>query len=114
MSLSIIGIIMVYSSSSIWAEYKNGSSTYFLIRQLIFLGIGLALYFFITKLDSLFYQKYRNIILLIAIILLIVVLIPGVGIVRGGARSWIGIGDISFQPSEFVKIALIIFTANYL
>ena len=64
---------MVYSSSMIWAEYKNGSSLYFLIRQLIFFMAGLALYFFIIKLDSLFYQKYRNIILLIAIILLIVV-----------------------------------------
>ena len=113
-SLSIIGIVMVYSSSSIWAEYKNGSSFYFLIRQLIFSLFGLAIYFFIIKIDSLYYQKYKNIILLLAIISLIIVLIPGVGIVRGGARSWIGIGDISFQPSEFVKIALIIFTANYL
>ena len=114
MSLSIIGVIMVYSSSMIWAEYKNGSSLYFLIRQLIFFLSGLAIYFFIIKVDTLIYQKYKNVILLIAIILLIIVLIPGIGIVRGGARSWIGIGDISFQPSEFVKIALIIFTANYL
>ena len=105
---------MVYSSSSIWAEYKNGSSTYFLIRQLIFFLVGLAVYFVVIKIDSLFYQKHKNIILLLAILLLIGVLIPGIGIVRGGARSWIGIGDLSFQPSEFVKIALIIFTANYL
>ena len=105
---------MVYSSSMIWAEYKNGSSEYFLIRQLIFFIAGLAAYFFISKIDSLLLQKYRNIIFLIAIILLILVLIPGIGMVRGGARSWIGIGDLSFQPSEFVKLSLIIFTANYL
>ena len=114
MALSLIGIIMVYSSSMIWAEYKTGNKEYYLIRQLIFLLIGLALYFFIVKVDSLIYQKYKNIILLIGIILLTLVLIPGIGVVRGGARSWIGFGDVSFQPTEFVKLALIIFTANYL
>ena len=114
LTLSIMGILMVYSSSMIWAKYKTGSSEYYLIRQLIFFLIGLAAYFFIAKVDSNIYQKYKNIILLIAIILLIIVLIPGIGIVRGGARSWIGFGDFSFQPSEFVKLALIIFTANYL
>ena len=105
---------MLYSSSMIWAEYKNGNSEYFLIIQLIFFLSGLAAYFFISKIDSLVLQKYRNIIFLIAVILLILVLIPGIGMVRGGARSWIGIGDLSFQPSEFVKLSLIIFTANYL
>lgn len=113
-ALSIIGVIMVYSASMIWAMYKTGSSEYFLTRQLIFFLLGLAAYFFIVKIDASIYQKKKNIIILIAFVLLILVLIPGIGIVRGGARSWIGFGDFSFQPSEYVKLAMIIFTANYL
>ncbi len=105
---------MVYSSSMIWAKYKTGSSEYFLIRQLIFFLLGLAAYFFIIKVDSIFYQRYKNLILIVSIILLIIVLIPNIGIVRGGARSWIGFGDFSFQPTEIIKLSLIIFTANYL
>lgn len=105
---------MVYSSSMIWAETKNGSSFYYLIRQVIFFIIGFILFLFISRIDTSFYQKYKNIILLIAVILLVLVLIPGIGVVRGGARSWIGIGSFAFQPSEFVKLSLIIFTANYL
>lgn len=105
---------MVYSSSMIWAGYKMGNDKYFLIRQLIFFLIGLTIFFIVIKIDSNIYQKYRNIIMIISLLLLIIVLIPGIGIVRGGARSWIGFGDISIQPSEFAKLALIIFTANYL
>ncbi len=105
---------MVYSSSMIWAGYKMGNDKYFLIRQLIFFLIGLSIFFIVIKIDSNLYQKYRNIIMIISLVLLVIVLIPGIGIVRGGARSWIGFGDISIQPSEFAKLALIIFTANYL
>ena len=105
---------MVYSSSMIWAGYKMGNDKYFLIRQLIFFLIGLTIFFIVIKIDSNLYQKYRNIIMILSLVLLIIVLIPGIGIVRGGARSWIGFGDISIQPSEFAKLALIIFTANYL
>jgi cell division protein FtsW len=98
----------------IWAESKNGSSYYFLIRQVIFLLIGLCSFIFISRIDISIYQKHKNTIMLISLILLVLVLIPGIGMVRGGARSWIGIGDFSFQPTEFMKLALIIFTANYL
>ena len=105
---------MVYSSSMVWAEYKNGSSYYYLVRQIIFFLIGLCMFFFTAKLNTSFYQKHKNIIMLIALMLLVLVLIPGIGVVRGGARSWIGFGAFSFQPSEFVKLSLIIFTANYL
>ena len=105
---------MVYSASMIWAEAKNGSSYYYLIRQLIFFLVGLILFILVSKIDTKIYEKYKNLIMLISVILLIIVLIPGIGIVRGGARSWIGLGELSFQPSEFVKLALIIFVANYL
>ena len=53
-------------------------------------------------------------ILLICFISLILVLIPGIGIVRGGARSWIGFGVFSIQPSEFMKVGIIIFTSKFL
>ena len=105
---------MVYSSSMIWAESKNGSSYYFLIRQVIFFLIGFCAFIFLSRIDTSIYQKHKNLIMIISLILLVIVLIPGIGIVRGGARSWIGIGEISFQPTEFMKLALIIFTANYL
>ena len=47
-------------------------------------------------------------------LLLIIVLLPGVGMVRGGARSWIGVGSFSIQPAEFMKLALIMFLSKYL
>lgn len=105
---------MIYSASMVWAEYKNGYKMYYLIRQLIFLLLGFAAFFFVIKIDYHFYQKYKNHLLALALLLLVLVLIPGIGMVRGGARSWIGISQFSFQPSEVMKLALIIFTANFL
>lgn len=109
-----IGLIMIYSASSIWAEYKTGSPYYYLLRQSLFFIIGLIAYIIACKIPYNFWLKYANIIFLICLILLILVLIPGIGIIRGGARSWIGIGDFSIQPAEFMKIGLIIFTAKFL
>ena len=114
LSLSIIGCLMVYSSSMIWASSKMGNSFYYLTRQVIFFLIGLISFIFFSRVDTSIYKKYKNLIMIVAIILLVLVLIPGIGVVRGGARSWIGIGEVSFQPTEFMKLALIIFSANYL
>ena len=66
------------------------------------------------KIDYWVWRTYSKVILLVCFILLILVLIPGVGLVRGGARSWIGIGAFSIQPSEFMKFAMIIFLAKFL
>ena len=68
----------------------------------------------ISKVNYNFYYKYSNIILLCSFILLVLVLIPGVGSIRNGSRSWFGIGSLGIQPSEAAKISLIIFTSKYL
>ena len=60
------------------------------------------------------YKKLANIIFLTCTIMLILVLIPGIGTVRNGSRSWFGIGSLGLQPSEFAKLGLIIFTSKYL
>lgn len=109
-----IGLIMIYSASSIWAEYKTGNPYYYLLRQGLFFGVGLIGYLIASKIPYTFWFKHANQIFFGCLILLILVLIPGIGIVRGGARSWIGIGDFSIQPAEFMKLALIIFTAKFL
>ncbi len=112
--LSIIGVIMIYSASSIWAEYKTGSSTYFLVKQLLFFLVAIIVFIFVKKIDYMVFKKYANHIFFICLILLILVLIPGIGMVRGGARSWIGIAELSLQPSELMKIGMIVFTAKFL
>ena len=112
--LALFGTLMIYSSSSIWAEFKFNDSFKFFKNQFIFLIIGSFLMFFISKIDYNFYKKKSNLIIFICFLLLILVLIPGVGIVRNGSRSWFGIGGFGIQPSEASKVGLVIFVAKYL
>lgn len=112
--LGIIGLLMVYSSSSIWSEYKFEDAFYYVKHQGIFFIVGIIAILILRKFNYNYYKKYANRILLICFILLILVLIPGIGQVRNGSRSWFGIGSFGVQPSELTKIALIIFTAKYL
>lgn len=113
-AIVIFGLIMIYSSSYIWAEYKFEDAFHYVKNQTIFAAIGFIMMHFISKVDYHLYKERSNIILAIAILLLILVLIPGVGSVRNGARSWFGIGSFGIQPSEAAKLALIIFTSKYL
>jgi len=112
--LIIIGIIMIYSSSNIWALYKYNDSYKYVKSQVLFFLLGLIVIYISSKIKPEIYEKYSNNILLICFILLILVLIPGIGKVRNGSRSWFGIGPLGIQPSEFTKIALIIYTSKYL
>ncbi|GAF15148.1 cell division protein FtsW [Bacillus sp. JCM 19046] len=114
LGLLTIGLIMVYSASEAWAAYRFDDAWFFAKRQLFFGSIGVLLMLFITRIDYWTWRTYSKVILIICFILLVLVLIPGVGLVRGGARSWIGVGAFSIQPSEFMKIAMIVFLANYL
>ena len=105
---------MIYSASFVWAEYKFDDPYKFVKMQSIFLIAGIIIMFVLSKIDYHIYFKYANIILIICGILLILVLIPGIGSVRNGSRSWFGLGSLGIQPSEFAKIGLIIYVAKYL
>ena len=112
--LSLFGLLMIYSSSNIWAEYKFNDPYKYLKSQAIFLILGYIIIYIVSKINYQIYYKYSNIILFICITLLVLVLIPGIGSVRNGSRSWFGIGSFGIQPSEFAKLGIIIFTSKYL
>ena len=104
--LSVFGLVMIYSSSYVWASYKFNNAYKYVINQGIFLVLGIILMTILIKIDSYFYKKYSN--------YLVLVLIPGIGVVRNGSRSWFGIASFGFQPSEISKLSLVIFVSKYL
>lgn len=112
--ISTFGIIMIYSASYVWAEYKFQDPFKFVKNQGIFFLLGIFFMIMISKIPFSFFKKHCKKFFLFCIVLLIAVLIPGIGTVRNGSRSWFGIGSFGIQPSEFTKLAMILFTANYL
>ena len=112
--ITIFGIIMIYSASSIWSAYKFNDAFKYVKNQAMFGIIGVILMLFIRKIDYDIYYKKTNKILIFCLILLVLVLIPGIGSIRNGSRSWFGIGGFGVQPSEAAKIGLIMFTSKYL
>lgn len=112
--LCCFGLLYVYSASNVSGSYRYGDEFYFFKRQLLFLVVGLIIMYFMTKIDLEKMKKYTSLIFYIVLALLIIVLIPGIGLVRGGARSWIGIGIFSIQPAEFMKVGLILLLSKYL
>lgn len=112
--LLIIGIVMVGSSSKIWAEAKFDDAYYFQKRQIIFACIGLVVMYIASRVSLVSLRKYAKTIFIICCIALVLVLIPGIGVLRNGSRSWFGVGSFLIQPSEFFKIAIIIYVADFL
>ncbi|MCX5695549.1 MAG: putative peptidoglycan glycosyltransferase FtsW [Candidatus Omnitrophica bacterium] len=112
--LMCIGVVMIYSSSSIyaWERYKDGF--FFLKRHLIFMLIGALLTFFFMSIDYHKLKAYARPLLIISIILLVLVLIPGLGREVSGARRWFRFKFISFQPSELANLAIIIYVADFI
>ena len=111
---SLFGIVMIYSASNIWASFKFDDPFKFVKHQLLFLFIGLFLCVLISRIDYKKIYNYAPKLLLVIIILLILVVIPGIGTIRYGSRSWFGIGSFGVQPSEAAKLILIIYVSRFL
>ena len=105
---------MIYSASYVWAEYKFNDPYKYLKTQGMFLIAGYIVMYIVSRINYNKYKKLANIIFGFCFVLLILVLIPGIGSIRNGSRSWFGIGSFGIQPSEFAKLGLIIFTSKYL
>lgn len=103
------GLVMVYSASAITAYDKLGDSFFFLKRQAIAAGIGLVAMAVSMKLGYRRMARLAYPILLIALALLVVVLVPGLGTVVGGARRWLRVPGVSIQPAEVAKVAWVIY-----
>ena len=110
--LVAVGIIMIYSASSIYAYSSMGDSLFYLKRHLLYLVVGFAMMLFAMVYDLKKIQKLSKPLILVSIFLLLLVLIPHIGRETAGARRWFKIGPVNFQPSEFAKIAIIIYMAD--
>jgi cell division protein FtsW len=112
--LIFIGITMVASSSFAIAEKYNHDPFYYLKRHVIYIGIGMILSMVILAMKTDWMEHLSRLLLVIAIILLILVLFPGIGVKINGARRWINFGFARFQVVEAVKLAMIVYLAGYI
>ena len=113
--LTAIGLVMLLSASfpSAYYETKNNDPMHYFTRQGIFAIMGVAAMFFISKINYQRFRAFAKPLLYIAIILLVLVLIPGIGQTRNDATRWIGVGELfTFQPSEIAKLAVVLYFSD--
>lgn len=109
--LAGLGIIMVHSASASISMSEHGTALYYVQKQFIFCALGLVVMFVLSFVSYRLLMPLTYVIFFFAVAFLVAVQIPGLGIKAGGAYRWLNLGGFTFQPSEFAKLALIIFLA---
>jgi len=110
----LFGLIILASAGIVDGKEKFDSSYYYVINQILNgLIPGVILFYLLSKIDYKYWKKLALPILVGAVFLVILVFVPGVGLALKGAHRWVSVGPISFQPSEFLKLALIIYLAAW-
>jgi cell division protein FtsW len=113
-ALASLGVIMVASSSIAIADGHHVGPFYYLTRHLVFLALGVGLAILMTRIELEWLERNAFVLLLLAIILLLLVFVPGLGLRINGARRWIRLGFAGFQSVEAVKLMFIVYLASYL
>ncbi len=111
-----LGLVMVYSASIAIAEADKATghqSTYYLIRQAIYVAMGVVAAFVTFHIPVVWWQKMAPYLFLMGLVLLVLVLVPGVGRNVNGSQRWLPLGVVNLQPSEFVKLFAAIYVADY-
>ncbi len=112
--LICIGVVMVYSASSITTWQQTGESTQLLRRQALFVLVGFLAMFGVMAVDYRKIEKVAKRLFLLSLLPLVVVLLPGVARQAGGAKRWLQLGGFNFQPSELIKVTLVIYLADFI
>jgi cell division protein FtsW len=113
-TLIAIGVVMIYSASAIYAQENMGDSAYFLKRHAVYVLLGGVLGYIAYASDLVRVRGLSKKLLTVMLVMMVLVLIPGVGASTGGARRWFKLFGFSFQPSEFLKIAVILYLSDFL
>jgi cell division protein FtsW len=112
-ALLLVGLIMVTSASMSIAAKDLGDPFYFLERQFVFCVVGVLCAWVLTRVPVQLWDKYSLVLLLSALLLLVLVLIPGLGATVNGARRWMRIGPMNFQVSELAKVLVLTWVCSY-
>ncbi len=114
--LLLFGLLMVYSASIALADgprYASYGQYYFVVRHAVFLLLGVFVALMVANVPMDVWQRYAIPIFLISVLLLTLVLVPGIGREVNGARRWLPLGLINLQPSELMKVAIVLYAADY-
>jgi len=112
--LTIVGLVMVFSASAVLAVNRHHDSWYYLKRQCVWSVLGLSLLHVLSRIDYVWWKRLSLPLLGGITILLVMVLLPSLGLTANGARRWLGVGPISIQPAEMLKLGLVVYLAAYL
>lgn len=112
--LLAMGLIMVYSASIAYADREMHNSAYFLLRHSAYSLLGLVLMAFVMRTRVRWWEKAGPYLLLLGIASLFVVLVPGISAHVNGSSRWIKLGIVNLQPSEFMKLFMVVYVAGYL
>lgn len=113
MALVLFGMLMVYSTTGVIAEERFGDPLFYVKKQGMALLAGVVLMGILSRIPVEKFRKLSPFLLLASLGLLVMTLLPGIGDSAGGAKRWIHLGFVRFQPVEFVKVFMIIFFAGY-
>jgi cell division protein FtsW len=110
--LLVVGVTMVLSTSYLYAHERFADGTYFFRKQLLALGVGSVGLIACALLSAPTYRRLAYPLLVLTVLALIMVLVPGVGALRGGAQRWLTLAGFAFQPAELAKLTLVIYLAH--
>lgn len=113
--LLVVGLIMLWSASTVQSQQNFGNTSYYFTHQLLYgIGIGLLAMYILSRIDYHFWKKFIPFALAGTLIALILVKVPGIGFGANGATRWISIGPLFFQPAEAAKLAIIMYLAGWM
>ena len=113
-ALLAVGITMVLSTSYLYAQERFADGTYFFRKQLVAAGVGLVALFIAALVPPAAHRRLAYPLLGLALLLLILLLVPGIGVARGGAKRWLSVVGFAFQPGELAKLSFVLYLAHSL